>query len=245
MGLLKKILLSIFLPTRDNIAASRGAFNEAIYSLGLKAALPSEYRVLENITIPNQFGTSQIDVIVVSIYGIHVIEMKAIQGAIYGDEKAKNWAVYLGKRKFPLRNPLHQNYGHIKALQGLLGLEEGVFHSVVFFTAENCWFKTRLPPNVMKSGYARFIQSNREVVFTPEEASEICRKIELHSFRKSDQTERAHIERTKARYHTQHHIGDPCPKCGLGKLVRRESKKTGECFLGCSNYPKCKYTQSV
>ena len=31
-----------------------------------------------------------------------------------------------------------------------------------------------------------------------------------------------------------------CPKCG-GKLVKR-SGKYGE-FIGCSNYPKCKYTK--
>ena len=33
---------------------------------------------------------------------------------------------------------------------------------------------------------------------------------------------------------------DRCPKCG-GVLVERESKY-GK-FIGCSNYPKCKYTQ--
>ena len=33
-----------------------------------------------------------------------------------------------------------------------------------------------------------------------------------------------------------------CPKCG-GKLVPRKGKY-GE-FLGCSNYPKCKFTKKV
>lgn len=35
-----------------------------------------------------------------------------------------------------------------------------------------------------------------------------------------------------------------CPKCN-GKLVIRVNSKTEEKFLGCSNYPKCKYTQPV
>jgi ssDNA-binding Zn-finger/Zn-ribbon topoisomerase 1 len=34
-----------------------------------------------------------------------------------------------------------------------------------------------------------------------------------------------------------------CPECGTGKLVRRENRKTGEKFLGCTKYPICKYTQ--
>jgi ssDNA-binding Zn-finger/Zn-ribbon topoisomerase 1 len=33
-----------------------------------------------------------------------------------------------------------------------------------------------------------------------------------------------------------------CTQCG-GKLVRRKNRATGETFLGCSNYPKCKFTQ--
>jgi len=33
--------------------------------------------------------------------------------------------------------------------------------------------------------------------------------------------------------------GMPCPKCKDGKLVKRKAKTE---FLGCSNYPKCKFT---
>jgi ssDNA-binding Zn-finger/Zn-ribbon topoisomerase 1 len=33
-----------------------------------------------------------------------------------------------------------------------------------------------------------------------------------------------------------------CPKCGKGKLIKRKSK-TGNNFLGCTEYPKCTYTQ--
>ena len=32
----------------------------------------------------------------------------------------------------------------------------------------------------------------------------------------------------------------PCPKCG-SKLVKRNSKRTGKKFFGCSNYPKCDF----
>lgn len=33
-----------------------------------------------------------------------------------------------------------------------------------------------------------------------------------------------------------------CPRCD-GKLVKRVNRSTQEIFLGCTNYPKCKYTQ--
>lgn len=35
--------------------------------------------------------------------------------------------------------------------------------------------------------------------------------------------------------------GDQCPNCENGKLVDRTSKEKKEPFLGCSNYPDCKY----
>jgi len=35
-----------------------------------------------------------------------------------------------------------------------------------------------------------------------------------------------------------------CPYCH-GKLIKRMNRKTGEEFLGCTKYPKCKYTQPV
>ena len=34
--------------------------------------------------------------------------------------------------------------------------------------------------------------------------------------------------------------GGVCPKCG-GKLIMREGKYGN--FIGCSNFPKCRYTQ--
>ena len=35
-------------------------------------------------------------------------------------------------------------------------------------------------------------------------------------------------------------IKQPCPKCG-SKLVKRNSKKTGKSFYGCTNYPNCDF----
>ena len=35
-------------------------------------------------------------------------------------------------------------------------------------------------------------------------------------------------------------VKQPCPKCGA-KLIKRNSKKTGKKFYGCTNYPKCDF----
>ena len=35
-----------------------------------------------------------------------------------------------------------------------------------------------------------------------------------------------------------------CPQCG-GKLITRNNKKDGSQFIGCKNYPECRYTQKA
>ena len=41
-------------------------------------------------------------------------------------------------------------------------------------------------------------------------------------------------------------IAKTCPECGpASRLVVRENGQTHEKFLGCSNYPACKYTEEM
>lgn len=42
---------------------------------------------------------------------------------------------------------------------------------------------------------------------------------------------------------SQYAEGDPCPDCQDGELVERRGNK-GK-FWGCSNYPKCHFTESL
>ncbi len=39
-------------------------------------------------------------------------------------------------------------------------------------------------------------------------------------------------------------VSRPCPKCGFS-LVQRRNKQTGTAFLGCANYPTCRYSEPV
>lgn len=44
---------------------------------------------------------------------------------------------------------------------------------------------------------------------------------------------------------SNYEIGQICPECKDGNIVERYSSKTKQQFLGCSNYPKCKWVQSL
>ena len=126
----------------------KGAQGERQVNMILNRELPSgEYKVFNDISLPTSYGPTQIDHIVVSRYGIFVIETKNYKGWIFGDAKSKEWTqiIYQNKRQF--QNPLRQNFKHTKAVELFLSISPRYVHSVVVFVGDS-EFKTALPDNI-------------------------------------------------------------------------------------------------
>lgn len=153
------------------------------------------YHRLNNITLPlSNSGSTQIDHIIVSIYGIFVIETKNYKGWIYGSEKQKQWTqVFPNGQKYKFQNPLRQNYLHIKTLADLLGLEINAFHSMIAFIGE-CELKTHdeLPEHVLKGGVISYIKKKQDKILTEAEVQSIVERIETKRFAKSWRSNREH-----------------------------------------------------
>lgn len=72
-------------------------------NIASKIALDKEiYHRINNVTLPKNNGmTTQIDHIIVSVFGIFVIETKNYKGWIFGNEKQEKWTqVIKGGKKF-------------------------------------------------------------------------------------------------------------------------------------------------
>ena len=199
----------------------------------------SIYFPLNNLTLPTKNGTTQIDHVVVSKFGIFVIEAKNIDGWIFGDERSPQWSIVKPGRKFRMQNPLHQNYRHVKAISEFLALEEDRFQSLVMFWGD-CEFKTEMPRNVMLKGYATYIKSFTTLYFSDDEVASIIESLRTGALPKTWATRRAHLESLKAR----HASTTSCPKCASPLVVRtaKTGAAAGSKFLGCSAYPKCRHT---
>ena len=115
------------------------------------------YTRFEDIIVPTANGTTQIDHIVVSAFGVFVIETKNVNGWIFGHENDAKWTQVLFGKKWRFQNPLRQNYRHTRALAEFLMLDHSVVHSIVFFIG-TCEFKTPIPRCVMTSGLTAYIQ---------------------------------------------------------------------------------------
>ena len=117
----------------EKIVERKGYIGEKIVERELKK-LPEDYKILNNILIKNNDRSSQIDHIVVSKFGVFVIETKMYKGWIYGKEKQRRWIQNLYGKKYYFQNPLHQNYGHIQNLKEIKGLEDVEFISLILFS---------------------------------------------------------------------------------------------------------------
>jgi restriction system protein len=201
------------------------------------------YEDINNITLPTANGTTQIDHVIVSRFGIFVVETKNMSGWIFGDEHGAQWTqLFPGGKKYPFQNPLHQNHKHVKTLQEFLGIAEEKFFSVVMFWGD-AEFKTPMPPNVMTRGYMRYIKSKMDVLFTGEEMDEIILAIKTGRLPRTWATGRGHVAGLKERFAS----ATICPKCG-GALVLRTKKAgadAGSPFYGCSKFPACRYVGKI
>lgn len=231
------------------LSTFKGFIGETMGSLAHKIMLDkSIYRELNNVTIPTPDGTTQIDHVIVSRFGIFVIEAKNMNGWIFGNEKSAEWTQCFPGGKFRFQNPLRQNYRHTKCLSEFLGIEQNKLHSVVMFWGEST-FKTPMPDNVLDTGYTSYIKSKTAELFTDEEVELIVDAIQTGKLPRTWATRRQHVASLNERHSrpvmTSENImsDDPiCPKCG-SPMLKRSTKKganAGNEFWGCSRYPGCR-----
>ncbi|WP_198166077.1 nuclease-related domain-containing protein [Sporosarcina ureae] len=112
----------VVLTTVIQLSKWRGAVGERTVRKRLEK-LGEEYRAYHDHYVEDaQYGFTQIDHVVNSKYGLHVIETKHYKGWIFGSENQKYWTQIIFKNKQKFYNPIRQNYGHIKALKSRLDL---------------------------------------------------------------------------------------------------------------------------
>ncbi|MFK3917920.1 NERD domain-containing protein [Psychrobacter sp. NPDC078501] len=174
----------------------KGFLGETVINVAMWLKLEKDvYHRLNGITLPRaNGGSTQIDHIIVSVYGIFVIETKNYKGWIYGSENKRQWTQsFPNGSKFKFQNPLRQNYLHIKTLADLLGLELSYFHSMIAFIGE-CELKTRdeLPEHVLTSGIVSYVKKKQDKLLTEDEVISIVEQINSNRFSKSWRTNREH-----------------------------------------------------
>ena len=219
--------------------------------------LSDDYYVMDDVVLITERGTTQIDHIVVSRYGIFAVETKNYSGEIYGDDKRRQWTqiiatdvtygkkwwktyTYITKNKF--YNPVKQSWVHVYEIKKYLPE----------------WPHIKIVPIVVFAGSAilKNVESDNHVIYddelleTIEDYRTVCLSdadVKVIVKRLSELNARlvvnnkAHIRNVRSAKDELDSKLDSgiCPKCG-GTLVLRNGRYGS--FYGCSNYTDCKFT---
>ena len=220
----------------------KGVLGEWQVNLLIKFFLDkNEYHLIKNVTLPTDEGTTQIDHIIVSKYGIFVVETKNMKGWIFGSENQRQWTQQIFKHKSKFQNPLHQNYKHVKTLEACLNAKNNSIFSVIIFIG-NSTFKTKMPENVrFARGGIEYIKSKTDIVFNAEEVANVIEQTESGRLERSFKTNRQHVKHVREMIEDKSDIKS-CSRCGAEMVLRKatKGKNYGNEFLGCSSFPKCR-----
>lgn len=219
----------------------KGRTGESLVGIILEKLPSTEYRTIHNLLLKTDKGTSQIDYSVVSVYGIFVIEVKNYKGWITGSEYDNQWTQTIYHSKHRFMNPIHQNYGHVKAIESILNDSSIPVYPIVTFSGDcELMVESEHSDVVLWGDLNKTIQKHSlKPVMDIKRAEEITallgsRDIDNKENRKKHVQE-IHQEQDKIRAGT-------CPRCG-GRLVVKHGRY-GDIY-GCSNYPRCRFTKDI
>ncbi|RAU17063.1 nuclease [Nitrincola tibetensis] len=244
----------------------KGVFGEFLVNKLLDSLPKKEYTLIKNFTLPTDDGTTQVDHVLVSKFGIFVIETKNMKGWIFGSPHQKQWTQKIYRHSAKFQNPLHQNYKHIKTLESVLDCNPEFMHSLIVFVGDST-FKTEMPDNVTAArGCLDYIKQFNEAVIPDTEVYRLVTKlnqIKLKPGLVTDYKHRQHVkELVVSKNEVTKEVGkkvsqevsqeasnmssDPlCPRCGSAMVIRETKRgaNAGQQFWGCSTFPKCRGLQ--
>jgi hypothetical protein len=150
---------------------------------------------MNHVTLRIEDGTTQVDHILLSRFGVFVIETKDYNGWIFGSAMDESWTQVLFRRRFKFQNPIFQNRRHVRAVQGLLDfLPPQAVRSVVVFSGE-AEFKTEAPHGVITIGQlAEHLRHQTEIVMSPNRLQFCVGRLETARLAISRETDVEHIQ---------------------------------------------------
>ncbi|ADE38248.1 NERD domain-containing protein [Candidatus Puniceispirillum marinum] len=223
----------------------KGWLGEQETSDSLHSSLDADlYSIHENVIIPSgngRHGTTQIDHIVISAFGLFIIETKNMDGWIFGNEKQAKWTQIHYQAKHQFQNPLRQTFRQKIMLANYLGLNRRNIHELISFVGD-CEFKTDMPANVLQSGVDRYIKQFDRRIFDDVDVTRINDRFAQLQAQDSISDDE-HIRSIYDRHSSSTH----CPRCGsaLTKRTAKRGNNVGNIFLGCTGYPRCRFVKDI
>ena len=219
--------------------------------------LPDGYHVMNDVILQIGNRTTQIDHVVVSKYGVFVIETKNYRGDIYGDDNRQQWTQII-VTEVTYRKKWYKTYTHVTKRHFYNPVKQSISHSHVIQKCLSQWKQLRVIPIVAFAGYANInkVSSSNHVVYASNLLATIqsygteclsdldvqniiiCLRMKNVRGVVDDKTHVTNVYASRELKRRKVAAGI-CPECG-GSLVERNGRYGR--FFGCSSYPKCRFT---
>ena len=233
-------VLLISLLVKNSKWLTRGAIGERTVSEKLQS-LGEHYIVLDDLLIPNAHGDTQIDHVVVSPFGIFVVETKCWSGWISGGENSAQWTQTIYQEKYDKPNPIFQNKVHLEAVKSALKQYGDILFVPIVVIVDCDKLAVNAPNHTVITLYSlkEEVLKYHRILYTDEECEKMA--LSLQGLSSDDEERRKeHIQKVRTyQVATQTKVKNGiCPRCG-GELVLRNGRYGR--FYGCANYPICKF----
>ena len=200
------------------------SINKALKRLDKKS-----YIVLNDVNINSSRKEYIFDTIIISKYGIFIVKYVDYDSKIYGDDRELQWIQLKNNKKIYFDNPVRDLHSNVRVISELLDLNEKYFIPILCFTKE-----ATLSLDIKdKVTQVEFLD---DVIKTYKKEIIKYGLLEI-----KDRIINGNTVNASTKVVEKESI-DKCPRCGNKLIVR--NGKYGD-FLGCSNYPDCKYTREL
>ena len=179
---------------------------EALVSQAIQKSFnSSDFHLLNHITLKIKGGTTQVDHILVSRFGVFVIETKDYKGWIFANPTHPFWTQVIFGRKFKFQNPIFQNMQHMRAVTDLLDfLPADTIKPLVVFVGQ-AEFKTDRPPGVYNlSELIEYIRNQTSEVLSLNRMQFCVGRLETTRLAVTGKTDLEHIQNLQSRHGDQH-----------------------------------------
>lgn len=163
-------------PQGPSVSRSQAKLQRGV-PMSLRRLPPEHYKVFNDVFVPrlNDDGNTRLHHVVVSRFGIFVIQDQHENGLIIGGPDDRDWTLVQADGRKRFVNPIIRSAYHVKALAKYLEFPESSLVPIIFFDSEPA-FQAPRPPYLLTGGLGRYIISHHVEVLTQDEVDEVALK---------------------------------------------------------------------
>jgi len=206
----------------------------------------SDYYLMKDVVLLTFEGLIQIDLIIVSRFGVFVVATYHYAGVIDGTDLDDQWTqISKKKERYEFQNPSYQNRKNVETLKSLIGLEKNKIFPVVVFDGISAFKSTMMPRITRGSEFLQYIRSKQELLLTTNEIQKIVETIEAKRKKQGLVSGLKHVD-THNQTSSLLDNHQSCPTCGSEMVIRvaANGRHNGQQFLQCELYPTCRTTRA-